>query len=358
MGKKETLPPLAIGPYEFGVPVVQGGMSVRGSGKELVNAVSRCGGLGVIGGVGRGLDQPEYQHLNPKKADRQALRDEILQAIETDPRGTHAVNILAAVTDYDNLVRVAVESGANIIISGAGLPVDLPALTADHPEVALVPMVSSLRVADFFCRQWRRKYNRLPDAIIVEEPATAGGHLGASTREQVEDPNLRMAIVIPQIREYLEENKWNIPIIAAGGIWDRSDINRMLSLGAAGVQMATRFVCTDESEFPSEFKQKYLKARSTVLTTSPVGIMGRIIETEFSRKVAVGEDVGHECRVSCLKRCSLRDRGEGYCIMQALVEARRGDVENGIVFAGSNAPRSRQQGIVSVAQIFSELTDS
>ncbi|MBU3935665.1 nitronate monooxygenase family protein [Patescibacteria group bacterium] len=355
---KENLPSLKIGQYEIKYPIIVGGMSIRGTGKDIVVATSQCGGLGVIGGVGRGLGRPEYQHLNPKEADRQALKDEILQAWKMDPHGIHAVNILAAVTDYDHLVRVAVENGVNIIISGAGLPVDLPALTADHPEVALVPMVSSLRVADFFCRQWMRKHGRLPDAIIVEEPATAGGHLGASTRQEVEDPKLKLNVVVPQILSYLEEKKYDISIIVAGGIWDKTDIEKWIALGASGAQMATRFVCTHECEFPPEFKQKYLHATTTVLTKSPVGIMGRVVETEFSRRVARGEDVGHKCRVSCLKRCTLRDGGEGYCIMEALVTARRGDVENGIVFAGTNAPRSRQQGIVSVRQIFNELTNS
>ncbi len=352
----ESLPSLRIGRHEINFPIVQGGMSIRGSGADLVVAVSQCGGLGTIGGVGRGLGRPEYQHLNPQEADRQALKDELFNVKKMDPHGIHAVNILYAVTDYNGLVRAAIENGADIIVSGAGLPFNLPALIADHPEVAIVPMVSSLRAASIICRRWLHQHNRLPDAIIVEEPATAGGHLGAATEDEVNDPALRMEIVIPQIRRFFEEQKWSIPIIAAGGIWHRQDINHMLALGANGVQMATRFVCTPECEFPSKFKQKYQEAKDTVLTKSPVGIMGRVVETEFSERVARREDIGDQCTIGCLKRCSLRDSGQDYCIMDALVRSRNADVEHGIVFAGSNAPKSREQGIVSVRQIFAELT--
>lgn len=368
---KERLPPLTIGRHTFEVPIAQGGMSIRGSGADLVVAVSQQGGLGTIGGVGRGVGRPKYQHLGYRQADIQALMDEILMTKEMDPGGIHAVNILHAVSGFDGLVKAAVTTGANIIISGAGLPVDLPALTADHPQVALVPMVSSLRVADFFCRQWWHKYQKMPDAIIVEEPATAGGHLGASTKEQVADPALRMSVVIPQIRKYLEDQKrkeedptrnWNIPIIAAGGIHTRQGIDQMLALGASGVQIATPFVCTPECEFPDAFKRKYLEAERTFLTESPVGLMGRVVKTEFSQRVARGEDINGSCRVSCLKKCGFRDsikegKREGYCIVDALVRAREArndqEIEEAIVFAGTDVIHSRMR---TVKQVFAELT--
>lgn len=354
---KEKLLPLKIGGYELELPIIQGGMSVRISGADLATAVTKCGGAGTIGGVGRGSGRKEYQNLPAYKADRLALRDELRKAKEIDPYGMYGVNLLVAVTDYDRLVREAAESGVKFIVSGAGLPTNLPELTADHPEIALIPILSSTQGVSIICRQWERKYHRSPDAIVIEAPSTAGGHLGVTSKQGIYDENLKLENVIPETRRYLEEHNLNIPIIAAGGVWDRSDINRMLKLGASGVQMATRFVCTPECEAPPQFKQKYIDStpEEIVIIQSPVGLPGRAIKTEFLGKVARGE-IYDQCSISCLRSCSFRDTGEKYCIIQALVNARNGDVENGIVFCGSNAYRSKEQGIVSVRQIFEELT--
>lgn len=354
---KESLPSLRIGDYEIRVPIIQGGMSVRISGAELVTAVTKCGGAGTIGGVGRGFGRKEYENYSVYEADRMALRDELRKAKEIDPYGVYGVNLLVAVTDYDRLVREAANSGVKFIVSGAGLPTNLPGLTADHPEIALIPIVSSLQALRVICLQWERKYHRQPDAIVIEEPATAGGHLGVTAKQGVWDENLKLINVLPESRRYLEEHNLNIPLIAAGGIWDRSDIDRMLALGANGVQMATRFVCTPECEAPPQFKQKYIDSipEDIVIIQSPVGIPGRAIRTRFLDKVERGE-IDDQCSISCLRSCCFRDTGEKYCIIKALGNARAGDVENGIVFCGSNAYRSKEQRIVSVRQIFNELT--
>jgi nitronate monooxygenase len=352
---KEKLQGFRIGNYELEVPIIQGGMSVRISGADLATAVTKCGGMGTIGGVGRGFGVEEYKRFSVYETDRLALKKELEKAKELDPYGIYGVNLLVAVTDYEGLVKTAVDNGTKFIVSGAGLPLNLPALTADHPEIALIPIVSSLKATDIICRQWDRKHHRLPDAIIVEEPATAGGHLGAKY-ENIYDEDLKLKSVIPEIVEYFKKNNLKIPIIAAGGIWDRQDIDQVLKYGASGVQMATRFVCTPECEAPIEFKQKYIDSTETVIIQSPVGLPGRAIRTNFLDLVEKGqiEDV---CSVSCLRGCSLRDKEKTYCIIQALSNVRNSDVENGVVFAGSNAPRSKEQGIVTVRQIFDELTD-
>lgn len=351
--EKEKLPGFRIGNYELEVPIIQGGMSVRISGAELATAVTKCGGAGTIGGVGRGFGVEEYKSIGTYEADRLALQNELLKARELDPSGIYGVNLLVAVTDYENLVKTAIDNGTKFIVSGAGLPVNLPALTIDHPEIALIPIVSSLQAFDIICRKWKR-YDRLPDAVIVEEPSTAGGHLGAKY-EHIYDENLLLKNVIPEIVEYLEKNNFKIPIIGAGGIWDRKDVNRVLGYGASGVQMATRFVCTPECEAPIEFKQKYIDSKETVLIKSPVGLPGRAIRTKFLDKVE-NDETEDICIVNCLRSCGLREKGETYCIINALSNVRNGDVENGVVFAGSNAPRSKEKGIVTVRQIFDELT--
>jgi nitronate monooxygenase len=349
---REQLPSLRIGQYESNI-IVQGGMSVGISGAELATAVTKCGGVGTIGGVGLGFGREEYRKFNPREADRLALRDELQKAKDLDPYGMYGVNLLAAVTDYEELVKVAINNGTKFIVSGSALPHNLPALTANHPEIALIPIVSEARAIKVICREWKAKYDRLPDAIVIEEPATAGGHLGAKY-DHIYDENLLLKNVIPESRKCLEENKWNIPLIAAGGIWDNDDINRALGYGADGVQMATRFVCTPECEAPIEFKQKYIDAKDTIIIRSPVGLPGRAIRTKFLDKLE-NDEIKDKCSVDCLQSCSLRDKHEAYCIIGALSRTRKGDVENGIVFAGSNAPRSKEKGIVSVQQIFDEL---
>lgn len=353
MNKESELPPLKFGQYEIDVPIFQGGMSVAISGAQLAAEVARCGGAGTIGGVGRGFTPEKYTY----EAGRQALRNELKKANEINPHGVFGVNLLVAVRDYDQLVRVSVENGAKFIVSGAGLPTDLPEQTADHPEVALIPIVSSVQAVRIICQMWNRRHKRLPDAIVVEAPSTAGGHLGVTPKQGIYDENLKLEYVIPESRKFLESQGWNIPLIAAGGIWSREDIEWAIKLGADGVQMATRFVCTPECEAPDEFKQKYIdsKPEDVIIIQSPVGIPGRAIRTKFLERVEKGE-INDQCRVSCLTKCNLRDNRQTYCIIKALDNVRRGDVENGIVFSGSNAYRSKEQGIVPVRKIFEELT--
>lgn len=361
---KEKLPSLIIGSNETETPIIQGGMSIKVAGKDLVKAVADYGAIGTLGGVGIGYGVEEYKNLIGVERDRQALRD-VLQKMKSTAEGTngmYGVNLLTAMSDYNELVKIAAENGAKFIVSGAGLPLDLPLLTRDHPEVALIPIVSSARALGIICERWQSKSGRLPDAFIIEAPSTAGGHLGATPKkgftmeQRIYDENLKLENVIPEITKYLKENNLKIPIIAAGGIWDRSDIDRMLGLGFDGVQMATRFVCTTECSVSPQFKQKYIDStkENIVDFMSPLGLYGRAIRTKFLDDLISGKPQtrdGAPCS-NCLGHCSKR-----VCLADALDKAYKGDVENAIVFAGSKAPLSKEQGIVTVRQIFDELTD-
>ncbi len=263
---------------------------------------------------------------------------------------------MVALTDYDRQVRSSAEGGADIIISGAGLPLRLPDYTKDFPDVALVPIVSSAKAASLITRHWEKKYHRLPDAFIVEEPATAGGHLGASTIEQVYDPALRLENALPEVVRFVaDEMKSDIPVIAAGGIWDKKDIERVFALGAKGVQMGTRFACTVEGDASDRFKQAYIDAKEedVVLIHSPAGLPGRAIKNPFVAKYLEGEVESKPCFANCLSHCRYRKTKETFCIAAALVDAQVGNWETGLFFCGSNVVKANK--IERVADIIAEL---
>lgn len=363
-----TLPPLRIGQHTALYPIIQGGMGIRISGARLAAAVANAGGIGIISAVGLGLNSPYFdpdQKAGRQRrerffaANRLALIDELNIARSLSPAGIIGINIMVAANDYETLVRTAVEHGANLIIAGAGLPLGLPAYTQAHPEVALVPIVSTTRAAKLICKKWQRQHHRLPDAFIVENPQTAGGHLGAKL-EDLNSPRLAAKQVIPELTNYLQEEIGKeIPVIAAGGVWDRTDIDWMLALGASGVQMGTRFITTEECDAEQRYKEFHLHAHpdDVVLVPSPVGMPGRALRNSFAeRAIANSPDLEKRCLTSCLQVCRCRDTQETYCIVRALDRAARGDIENGLIFAGSNAGRAQQ--ILPVAELMTELTAS
>lgn len=328
------------------------GIGISRSG--LAGAVAKNGGVGVIASVALGIISPYFK----KKADyfeanKLALRDEVRKAREIAGEGIIGVNCMVAINDFESMVRVAVENGADMIISGAGLPTSLPALTAGYPDVALVPIVSSVKAALVIIKRWGRSYNRIPDAIIYEHPTFAGGHLGAG-HEELEDPKFDYSRVIPGLVEAVRPFG-NIPIIAAGGIWDAEDIREVMALGAAGVQMASRFVCTYECDAAIGFKKMYISAGEDdiAIVHSPVGLPGRAIKTAFLKSGKKAKGKG--CMANCLKVCAKRDTGQDFCIALALKKAVMGDIKNGLFFAGSNAPKSSK--LVSVADLMKELSE-
>lgn len=348
---------LTIGRHTSRFPLIQGGMGVRISGGNLAGHVARCGGIGIVAAAGIGLNSPHYNGKNFFTADPLALKDELHKAYAIAPDGIVGTNCMVAVTNYEDMVRASCEGGAKLVISGAGLPLSLPGLTADFPEVALVPIVSSVKAAELIARKWHKGYHRLPDAVVVEDPDTAGGHLGEKL-ENIGSGAYDQYATVRGVKAYFSE-KWgaDIPIIAAGGIWDRKDLLYALEQGADGVQMATRFVCTEECDASDAFKQAYLNCtpEDIVLIMSPAGLPGRVIKGNLDKIRQRDVDMGVRCPTACLKKCSYKKNQEHFCIIHALDRAQQGDVETGLVFCGTNAWKSDR--ITTVQEIFDELFD-
>lgn len=346
---------MKIGKHEVRYPLIQGGMGVRISGGNLAGHVARCGGVGLVATPGIGLNSPRYQGNNYFTAQPQALKDELRKAYAIAPDGVIGTNCMVALTDYADLVRASCEGGAKLIVSGAGLPLNLPELTAEWPDVALVPIASSVKAAELIARKWKKSYNRLPDAVVVEDPDTAGGHLGEKL-ENIGSGDYDQYATVRGVKAYFrEEYGVDIPVIAAGGIWDRADLEYALAQGADGVQMASRFVCTEECDAEPAFKQAYLDCRKEDigLMMSPAGLPGRALIANIDAIRA--RDLQHTpgCPIGCLKKCTYKTEQERFCIVQALDRAQRGDVETGLIFCGTNAWKATR--IETVAEIFAEL---
>lgn len=345
---------LTVGKKKIKIPIIQGGMGIGVSRSGLAGAVAKNGGVGVIASVALGLLSPYFKKKSDYyEANKLALRDEMKRAREIAGDGIIGVNCMVAITDYEDMVRVSVENGADLIISGAGLPTSLPALTKEYPDVALVPIVSSVKAAQVIIKKWEKSHSRIPDAIVYEHPKYAGGHLGAS-HDELDHPKYDFPEVIPALVEAVKPFG-NIPIIAAGGIWSAEDIRMVMAMGASGVQMASRFVCTYECDADIKFKEIYISAgdEDLAIVHSPVGLPGRAINTAFMK--AGKKAKGKGCMANCLKVCAKRDMGEDFCIALALKNAVTGDIKNGLFFAGTNAPKSGK--MVSVADLMNELAE-
>jgi len=354
------LHPLRIGKHIVQYPIVQGAMAVGVSGAKLAGAVANAGGVGVIASLGLGLHSPDFHQRKRNSffaANRLALIDELTKARNISPDGVMAVNILVATKDYPVLAQTAAAQGANLIITGAGVPVCLPEYTADYPDVALVPSVSNLFSAQLICQTWQRQYNRLPDALIVENCQQVGGHF--SQCEDVNSPGFSIESVIFQLRQYCEEQLGvKIPLIVAGGIGDRTDIDKMLAIGADGVQIGTRFITTEECDAHRRYKDYHLQASAADIVTvpSPVGKPSRALRNSFAEQAMTHSSTTLErrCIANCLETCLYRDTGKTYCLLQALSKAALGDVEHGLIFSGANVGYTDR--IMSVTELMAELT--
>lgn len=348
--------PLKIGQYTVRYPLIQGGMGVRISAGSLAGHVAKCGGVGLVAAAGIALNSGLYNGRNYFQAEPLAFKAELKKAYEIAPDGIIGVNVMVALADFEQLVEAAIEGGAKVIVCGAGLPLTLPGLTAHAPDVALVPIVSSLRAAQLIVRKWDKGFNRLPDAIVVEDPDTAGGHLGEKM-EIIGNGDYDQYGTIRDIKAYLKAEfpDAEIPVIAAGGIWDRADLLNALEQGADGVQMASRFVATVECDAADEFKQAYIncKKEDIGLIMSPAGLPGRAILKNSGNIRQYDLDHKTPCRMACLKKCSYKESGERFCIVTALDRSQRGDVETGLVFCGTNAWKADHIG--TVQEIFNEL---
>lgn len=344
---------LRIGNLSIPVPIIQGGMGVGISLSGLAAAVANEGGVGVISSAGLGLLYRDFSD-NYLEASIHGLKEEIRKAREKT-FGVIGINIMVAMTNFIDMVKTSISEKADMIIAGAGLPLDLPSFLTKESITKLVPIVSSARAARIICEKWKANYDYLPDAVIVEGPK-AGGHLGFR-EEQIGDNNYSLEKLVPEIVSELRtfEEKYNrsIPLIAAGGIYTGQDINNIMKLGASGVQMGTRFVTTHECDASSDFKQAYIDARKKdiEIIKSPVGMPGRAIFSSFIQKVKDGKKQPKKCPFKCIKTCDI-DKSP-YCIIVALINALKGNFENGFAFAGSNAFRADR--ISSVKEIFQSL---
>jgi len=362
MGK---LPPLRIGKYEIPTPIIQGGMGVGISWDRLAGSVSKEGGLGVISAVGTGYYE-NRRYIEQEVAGRpletanfyskRALHKIFENARKICGDAPLGCNILYAINDYGRVVKDACEAGADIIITGAGLPTNMPEFTKEYPDVALVPIVSSAKALKIICKRWKQRYDRLPDAVIVEGPLS-GGHQGF-TYEQCFMPQFQLENIVPQVIE--EAKKWGeIPVIAAGGIWDHKDIVKFLEMGAAGVQMGTRFIGTYECDASDTFKKILIEAKKEdiILMKSPVGYPARGIRTKLIELVEKREGPPIRCISNCVAPCQrgVEAKAVGYCIADRLSDAYLGDEELGLYFSGANGYRITE--LVSVAELMRKLVE-
>jgi NAD(P)H-dependent flavin oxidoreductase YrpB (nitropropane dioxygenase family) len=330
-------------------------MGVGVSLSGLASAVANEGGVGVISSAGLGLLYREFT-TDYLEASIIGLKEELRKAREKT-KGIIGVNVMVAMSNFADMVKTAIAEKADIIFSGAGLPLDLPSFLNKDSKTKLVPIVSSGRAARIICEKWKKLYNYLPDAIVVEGPK-AGGHLGFKV-EQIDDENYSLERLVPEVvsevSKFEVEYSQTIPVIAAGGIYTGEDIKGIMNLGASGVQMATRFVTTYECDASEEFKQAYIdsKREDIQIIQSPVGMPGRAIGNGFLEKVKLGMKQPIRCPFKCIKTCEISS--SPYCIITALINAFKGNLNNGYAFAGANAYLSTK--LESVKEVFQSIKD-
>lgn len=347
------LPKLRIGNLVSKIPIIQGGMGVGISLSGLASAVANEGGIGVIAAAILGIHEPDYTK-NSDQANIRVLKNEIRKARKMTS-GVLGVNIMVALTNFGDMVRTSIEEGIDIIFAGAGLTFDLPGYLPKGAKTKLVPIISSARAAKIICKKWLARFNCLPDAFVVEGPK-AGGHIGFKP-EQIDDPNFTLenlvTEVIKALKQFETKLKQSIPVIAAGGIYNGADIHKFLKLGAAGVQMGTRFVATHECDADEAFKQTYVDAKKEdmVVIKSPVGLPGRVVRNSFVDEINQGKRNPVKCPYHCIKTC--KQSKSPFCIALALGNARKGKFKHGFAFAGKNAYRVEK--IISVKELINSL---
>ena len=369
--------PLVIGDLTVDKPVIQGGMGVGISLHRLAGAVAKAGGVGLISAAQIGFTEPDFAE-HPEEANARAIHKELKLAREIAPEGVIGFNIMVATRHYDRWVKEAVKAGADIIVSGAGLPVTLPEHVKEayeemggEPErrVKLAPIVSTAKSANVICRLWDRKYHMAPDLVVIEGPL-AGGHLGFSLEQLSQygadtkdvpatydraayDEEIKAILKV--VKGFGDKYGVKIPVVVAGGIYTHEDLLHQLELGADGVQVATRFVTTEECDAPLAYKEAYIQAKKEdiVIIKSPVGMPGRAIYNPFMAQVAAGNRPPIPKCYRCLEHCDIAKIP--YCITQALVNAAEGDEDHALLFCGSNAYRAEK--ISTVAAVMDALVN-
>lgn len=350
---------LQIGELKASIPIIQGGMGIGVSRSCLAGNVAKQGGVGVISTAQIGFDEPDFE-TNTLNANLRALEKHIKKAKEiSNGNGIVAINIMSVTNFYKENVEKAIDSGVDLIISGAGLPKELPKLV-EGTKVKIAPIISSARGANLMIKMWA-KHNHIPDMIVVEGPE-AGGHLGFS-REELDKKEKDIFQITQEVcevvKEYEKEYNKKIPVIAAGGIYTGKDIVKALEVGASGVQMATRFVATEECDASQKYKEAYMKATKDEIeiVQSPVGMPGRAIRNKFiedveKRKELNEKGIKTKC-LGCIKTCNPAETP--YCITRALINAVNGDLDNGLIFVGSNAYKINE--ITTVENLMKDLVE-
>lgn len=345
---------LRIGEKMTKVPLIQGGMGVGISLGNLAGSVAKAGGIGIISTAQIGYREVDFDQ-NPESANLRAIAKEMEKARSISQDGIIGYNIMTALRNYADHVKVAVKAKADLIISGAGLPVDLPALV-ENSAVKIAPIVSTARSAQVILKYWDRKYRRTADLIVAEGPL-AGGHLGFTEAEllrwETEPYDTEFENICSVVKRYEEKYDCKIPVIAAGGIYDRKDVEKMECLGVDGVQVATRFVTTRECDADIRYKEAYIHAakEDISIVKSPVGMPGRAILNPLMKRVMLGEKIEHSSCHRCLAKCNPSQIP--YCITDSLIQAVKGDTEHGLLFCGANAWKAEK--IETVEEVVASL---
>ena len=345
--------PLDLGGLKIKLPIIQGGMGVGISLSSLAGAAAKEGAAGIISTAQIGFRDPDFEK-DPLQANLRAIPKHVKRAREIAGGGVIGVNIMVATKEYARYVAEAVKSGVDLIISGAGLPMELPKLTKGS-RTKLLPIVSSLKAAELILKTWKRRYDRLPDGIVVEGPK-AGGHLGFKKEALKDAQGLHyeeeIKSIISYVRQFGQQFGQYIPVITAGGIRCREDVEKQRSLGADGVQVATRFVPTEECDASMAYKEAYIECRKEdiVIVNSPVGMPGRAIRNAFIRRTETEKEPIRKC-FGCLSGC--RPDTAPYCITKALINAAKGDIDNALLFCGAEAYKETR--IRTVKEVLAEL---
>ena len=343
---------LKIGEKLTRIPLIQGGMGVGISLGRLAGAVAKEGGIGIISTAQIGYREPDFDK-DPAGANLRAIESEMNKARTISPDGIIGYNVMTALKEHAAHIKAAVNAGADIIISGAGLPTDLPALT-EGSNTKIAPIVSTDKSANVILKYWDRKYRRTADLVVIEGPQ-AGGHLGFRKEElseyTLETYGEEIQRIIRTVKKYGEKYGVEIPVVVAGGIYDSTDVKRVMDLGADGVQVATRFVTTEECDADIRYKEAYIhaSAKDIAIVKSPVGMPGRAIINPLMRRVADGEQIPHSPCHRCLAKCSPADIP--YCITDGLINAV--NIEEGLLFCGAKAWKA--QKIDTVREAVQEL---
>jgi nitronate monooxygenase len=355
--KKNIMNELKIGNLTVKLPIIQGGMGVCVSLSGLASAVANEGGIGVISAVGVGMTEPDFRK-NLREANKRALKKEIRKA-RLKTNGILGINIMLAASDFDDLLEVALKGHIDVVFIGAGLPLKKPSNIKNSllecTNTKFIPKVSSSRAAKLIFKYWSEKYNRIPDAIVVEGPLS-GGHQGFR-KEELDNPEISLSSIVKNTVNEIDffEQKYGIeiPVIAAGGIYSGKNIFDIMNVGAKGVKMGTRFVTTNECDASIKFKQNYLSCVASDITIidSPVGLPGRVITNTFVQEIQAGNQKPINCPWKCLKTCDYRK--VQFCIAEALFNAATGNFINGFSFAGTQAYLSEK--IISVKETINQL---